>query len=93
MAEPEFPNEGHAHEEGHAEEHAAGAVHHHLAFLGDRAGSPVDERDTQLPFEPCNVGGDVRLHRVQRTSPGREAAVVGYGEESGELSEVHRLAR
>src|ERR1043165_9164783 len=29
MAEPEIPNEGHAHDEGHAEEHAAGAVHHH----------------------------------------------------------------
>src|SRR3954469_7590622 len=29
MAEPDFPNEGHTHEEGHAEEHAAGVAHHH----------------------------------------------------------------
>ena len=72
---------------------AARPVDHDLAFLGDRAGGPVDEGHAELPLEPRDVGGDVRLHRVERAGPGGEAAVVGHGQQRSELSEVHRSAR
>ena len=68
----------------------AGPVDHDLALLGERAGGPVDEGDAQLALEAGDVGRDVRLHGVQGPGGGREAAVVGDGDEGGELSEVHR---
>ena len=61
-----------------------------LALGGEVAGGPVDEGDAQLALEAGDVGRDVRLHGVQRPGRGREAAVVGDGDEGGELAEVHR---
>jgi hypothetical protein len=61
-----------------------------LALLGRLAGGPVDQRGAQLLLQPGDVGGDVRLHRVEGAGGGREAAVLGDGEEGVELAEVHR---
>ena len=69
---------------------AAGPRDHQLARLGEVAVAAVDEGDLQLLLQAGDVGGDVRLHRVEGPGGGREAAVIGHGGEGGELAEVHR---
>ena len=70
--------------------HPAGPADDGLALVGEPAGGAVDQGDAELPLEPGDVGGDVRLHGVQGPGRGREAAVLGDGDEGGELAEVHR---
>ena len=49
----------------------------------------IDERDAELLLEPGDVAGDVRLHGEQRPRRGGERAVVGDGDERGELPDIH----
>ena len=50
---------------------------HRLALLGERPAASIDEGHPQLSLEPGDVGGDVRLDRVQLAGGGRERAGIG----------------
>ena len=60
-----------------------------LAFVGQPAVRPVDQGDAELALELGDVPGDVGLHRVEGPRGGRERAVIGDGDDGGELADVH----
>ena len=60
-----------------------------FAFVGQTAVGTVDEGDAELAFELRDVPGDVGLHGVEGSGGGGEGAVVGDGDDGGELSNIH----
>jgi hypothetical protein len=68
---------------------ASRPVDHHLALLGEGPGGPVDQRRSQLAFEPGDMGRHVGLDGVQAPGRSRERAGIGHRGEGGELTEVH----
>ena len=64
-------------------------LHHRQALLGQLTAVAVDELDAELPLQPGDVAGHVRLHGVQGRRRGGEAAVVGDGDEGLQLAEIH----
>ena len=60
-----------------------------LPVVGQPTLGAVDERGAELALEAGDVGGDVGLHREQGPGGGRERAVVGDRDESGQLADVH----
>ena len=60
-----------------------------LALVGEAAVGAVDQGDAELAFELGDVPGDVGLHGVQRPGGGGERAVIGDGDDGGELTDVH----
>ena len=73
--------------------HPPAPFHDRLALLGQLAPVAVDQLHPQLPLQAGDVARDVGLHGVQGRGRGREAAVVGDGDERLQLPEVHRLHR
>ena len=68
---------------------ASGALDHASALVREVAGRSIDEGYAELVLELRDAAGDVRLHREQGSSRGGEAAVVGDGDERGELTDIH----
>ena len=69
--------------------HPARLLHHEQALIGETAALAVDKDHAEFALEPCNVPADVGLHGVQRPGGGRERAVIGDGNQCGELAKVH----
>jgi hypothetical protein len=68
---------------------AAGAGGDHLTGRSEVPAPPVDQLCPELSLEVGHVHRDVRLHGVERTGGGREAAGLCDGQERVELSQVH----
>jgi hypothetical protein len=60
--------------------------------LGEReaASGPGEERDAELGLEPADLLGEARLGQMQLLGGGGERAVLGGGQEVGELLERYR---
>ena len=71
--------------------HAPGAGGDGLALLGELAGGTVDQHGADLALQPGDVGRHVGLDGGEGVSGGREAALVGHGQQGVQLTEVHRL--
>ncbi len=70
-------------------EHAAGSFDDTDALVGEAAVGTIDQGDAEFAFELGDVARDVGLHGVQRPCGGREGAVIGDGDDGGQLSDVH----
>ena len=67
-----------------------GTLEHDAPLVGRLRRRPVDQRQPELALEPRDVGGDVRLHGVERPGRSGEGAVFGDGDERSELLPIHR---
>ncbi len=74
-------------------QHPPGPLDDPRALLGQPAVGPIDERDAEFLLEPGDVAGDVRLHGEHRPCRAGERAVVGDGDQRGQLPDIHLQKR
>jgi hypothetical protein len=66
-----------------------GSFHHDGSLGGGEPGGAIDQGRAEFLLKPGNMGRNVGLHGVKRSSGSGEAAMIDNGKERRELAEVH----
>ncbi len=76
-------------ERGEFRVNSPGSFHHDSSLGRGEAGGALYESRSEFLLKPRNVGRNVGLHGMERSSGGGEAPVIDHGEQGRELSEIH----
>ena len=66
-----------------------GSFHHDSSLGRGEAGGALDESRSEVLLKPRDMGRNVGLHGMERSSGGSESPVINHGEQGRELAEVH----
>ena len=76
-------------ERGEFRVNAPGSFHHDGSFGGGEPGGAIDQGRSEFLLKPRNMGRNVGLHGMKRSSSSGKAAMIDNGKERRELAEVH----